>query len=74
MVSNHAKLEVLKNFHVHVYKISMMKEINVKATDETSAKIEALRLAERKPLRKADCKFLAIVLGENKEAYGRKKL
>ena len=74
MLSNHAKLEVLKNFHVHVYKISMMKEVNVKATDETTAKMEALRLAEKKPLRKADCKYLALVLGENKESYGRKSI
>lgn len=59
-----AKIEILKNYHLHIYKTSLMKEVDVRATDECSAKAEALKLVAKKPFRKSDCKFIAINLGE----------
>lgn len=52
----------MKNYHVHVYKISGLQQFDINAENEIVAREKALNLAKQGDFQEADCKMIAQTL------------
>ena len=51
----------MKKFHVHIYKVKALMEVDLEAHDESDAREKAMEHLSDKPFKKADCKQIAVV-------------